>query len=80
MLEEEIFYPTCRDAFSDSDDLDEAQVEHDGARLLVRRFPRALRGFAARLGKPPLSCGNVTRRRPVPAGTGLFFGLRYGTR
>ncbi|WP_333836285.1 hemerythrin domain-containing protein [Novosphingobium sp.] len=35
MLEEEVFYPACRDATSDEDDLDEAQVEHDSAKLLI---------------------------------------------
>lgn len=35
MLEEEIFYPACREAFSDEDDLDEAQVEHDGVKVLI---------------------------------------------
>lgn len=35
MLEEEIFYPACRDATSDDDALDEAQVEHDSAKLLI---------------------------------------------
>jgi len=35
MLEEEIFYPACRRAASDEDPLDEAQVEHDSAKLLI---------------------------------------------
>ena len=34
IIEEEIFYPACREAVADSK-LDEAQVEHDGAKLLV---------------------------------------------
>lgn len=33
-IEEEIFYPACRDKVED-DLLDEAQVEHDGAKLLL---------------------------------------------
>jgi hypothetical protein len=34
-LEEEIFYPACREKQVDSDLLDEAQVEHDSAKLLI---------------------------------------------
>ena len=34
MLEEEIFYPALRGKIKD-DDLDEAYVEHDGAKLLI---------------------------------------------
>ncbi|MBV9549064.1 MAG: hemerythrin domain-containing protein [Alphaproteobacteria bacterium] len=35
MLEEEIFYPACREAGVESDMMDEANVEHDGAKLLI---------------------------------------------
>lgn len=35
LVEEEIFYPACREAESDEDALDEAQVEHDSAKLLI---------------------------------------------
>lgn len=35
MLEEEIFYPACREKQVESDILDEAQVEHDGAKMLI---------------------------------------------
>ena len=35
MLEEEIFYPACRKAGVDSDMMDEANVEHDGAKSLI---------------------------------------------
>jgi hypothetical protein len=34
IIEEEIFYPACRDTVED-DMLDEAQVEHDGAKVLI---------------------------------------------
>jgi hypothetical protein len=34
MIEEELFYPACRGAVED-DDLEEAYVEHDGAKMLV---------------------------------------------
>lgn len=37
MLEEEIFYPALRGKISD-DDLDEAYVEHDGAKLLINEI------------------------------------------
>lgn len=35
MLEEEIFYPACRDKIPEEDPLNEAQVEHDSAKLLI---------------------------------------------
>ena len=35
MIEEEIFYPACRKAGVESDVLDEANVEHDGAKILI---------------------------------------------
>ncbi len=35
MLEEQVFYPACRKAASDEEPLDEAQVEHDGAKVLI---------------------------------------------
>jgi hypothetical protein len=35
MLEEEIFYPACRKKGVEADDLDEAQVEHDTAKILI---------------------------------------------
>lgn len=35
MIEEEIFYPACREAGVESDMMDEADVEHDGAKALI---------------------------------------------
>ena len=35
MIEEEIFYPACRQAGVESDMMDEANVEHDGAKMLI---------------------------------------------
>jgi len=35
MLEEELFYPACREKGVEHDMLDEAQVEHDGVKLFV---------------------------------------------
>ena len=35
MLEEELFYPACREANVDDDKLNEAAVEHDGAKVLI---------------------------------------------
>ena len=35
MVEEEIFYPACRAAGVESDMMDEANVEHDGAKVLI---------------------------------------------
>lgn len=38
IVEEEIFYPACRAAASEEEPLDEAQVEHDSAKLLIREL------------------------------------------
>ena len=35
MIEEEIFYPACREKSVEDKALDEAQVEHDGAKILI---------------------------------------------
>src|SRR5204862_7251951 len=35
MVEEEIFYPACKNKIDDEDVLDEAYVEHDGAKVLI---------------------------------------------
>ncbi len=35
MIEEEIFYPACEEAGVEQDMLDEAFVEHDGAKMLI---------------------------------------------
>ena len=35
MIEEEIFYPACKDQIEDEDLLDESYVEHDGAKVLI---------------------------------------------
>jgi hemerythrin superfamily protein len=40
MIEEEIFYPALRGKISD-DDLDEAMVEHDGAKVLINDIEAA---------------------------------------
>src|ERR1700744_1226430 len=34
-IEEELFYPACKEAGVESDMLDEAHVEHDGAKTLI---------------------------------------------
>ena len=41
-LEEEIFYPACREAEVEDDLMDEAQVEHDGAKVLVNELMEGL--------------------------------------
>ncbi|WDF71429.1 hemerythrin domain-containing protein [Novosphingobium sp. KACC 22771] len=43
MLEEEIFYPACREHFSDEDELDDAQVEHDSVKILIDDLMRGSR-------------------------------------
>ena len=35
MLEEEIFYPACQKALDDEEPVNEAYVEHDGAKVLI---------------------------------------------
>jgi hypothetical protein len=35
MVEEEIFYPACKDKIEDGEVLEEAYVEHDGAKVLI---------------------------------------------
>jgi hypothetical protein len=37
-IEEEIFYPACREKGIDTDMLDEAQVEHDAAKILINEL------------------------------------------
>lgn len=41
MVEEEIFYPACRGKIED-DTLDEAYVEHDGAKMLIAELADAM--------------------------------------
>jgi len=38
MIEEELFYPACREAEVKDEMLDEAQVEHDGVKVLIREI------------------------------------------
>jgi len=38
MLEEEIFYPAVRAAIDDAETMNEAQVEHDGAKALIEQL------------------------------------------
>ena len=37
-IEEEIFYPACRSEDVEEDKMDEAQVEHDGAKVLINEL------------------------------------------
>ena len=41
MIEEEIFYPACRDAKVDDSLLDESYVEHDGAKVMIAEIMAA---------------------------------------
>ncbi|MDB5487295.1 MAG: hypothetical protein JWQ58_1010 [Reyranella sp.] len=40
-IEEEIFYPACKGEIADKDLLDEAYVEHDGAKVLIAELLEA---------------------------------------
>jgi hemerythrin superfamily protein len=44
VLEEEVFYPACRDKGVEDDMLDEAQVEHDSVKLMVNELMQGRRG------------------------------------
>jgi hemerythrin HHE cation binding domain-containing protein len=46
MVEEEIFYPACRKAGVESDRMDEANVEHDGAKALIAELEAGSPGDA----------------------------------
>ena len=39
-IEEDVFYPACRDGGVDEDMMDEANVEHDGAKVLVAEIEK----------------------------------------
>ncbi len=43
-IEEEIFYPACKGQIEDEDKLEEAYVEHDGAKVLISELLRKLVG------------------------------------
>src|SRR5579863_8244475 len=51
LIEEKVFYPACREAASDEEPLDEAQVEHDSAKFLIADLMRARRGDPYRQAK-----------------------------
>ena len=40
MLEEETFYPACREVGVEEDKMDEAGVEHDGAKVLISELQK----------------------------------------
>jgi hypothetical protein len=44
IIEEEIFYPACRDAGVEDDAMDEANVEHDGAKVLIAELENGTPG------------------------------------
>jgi hemerythrin superfamily protein len=50
-LEEEIFYPACREGLSEKEMLDEAQVEHDSAKFLIGDLLEASSGDRFRNAK-----------------------------
>ncbi|HZP99440.1 MAG TPA: hemerythrin domain-containing protein [Reyranella sp.] len=41
MIEEEIFYPSCHGKIEEEDMLDEAYVEHDGAKVLISELSQS---------------------------------------
>jgi hypothetical protein len=43
-IEEDLFYPACREEGVDDDLMDEAYVEHDGAKVLVREIEKGKPG------------------------------------
>jgi hemerythrin superfamily protein len=44
-LAEEIFYPACREKDVEDDTLDEAQVEHDGAKVMIADLLKGEPGY-----------------------------------
>jgi hemerythrin-like domain-containing protein len=46
-IEEEVFYPAVRKAIDDDDLMEEAEIEHDSAKTLIRRLKRMRPGNAA---------------------------------
>jgi hypothetical protein len=64
-LEEELFYPACRAAASTEDLLDEAQVEHDSAKLLIADLleARATDPLPRRQGQGAERADQVSRGR-----------------
>jgi len=44
MIEEEVFYPACREAGVELDTMDEADVEHDGAKKLIEEIEASAPG------------------------------------
>ena len=52
-IEEEIFYPAVRRAIKDEDLMNEAEVEHDSAKALIRQL-----ASACWVGAPPIADPN----------------------
>jgi len=73
-LEEEIFYPACRDKASDEDPLDEAQVEHDSAKMLIADLMRGDEGDQYRDAKVKVLAEQVRHHvaEEEQARTGIF--------
>ena len=79
MIEEEIFYPACKDQIEDEDQLEEAYVEHDGAKVLIAEHARqrAGRRVLRRQGHGAVGADQAPRQgrgealgRPVRPGEG----------
>src|ERR1051326_3779311 len=50
-LEEELFYPAAREAIDDEDLMNEAQVEHETAKMLIEQLENMGRSEERRVGK-----------------------------
>ncbi len=61
IIEEEIFYPACREKGVQAALLDEAQVEHDGAKLLIQELESAQPDAAYYDAKVKVLCAYVTQ-------------------
>ena len=73
MIEEEIFYPACR-AGVEEDQMDEAYVEHDGAKVHDRRASgrRAGQGFLRRQDESTVGRDQASRQGRGAARRGVF--------
>lgn len=59
-IEEEIFYPACRDVIEDAD-LDESYVEHDGAKVLIAEIEESGTDAAFFDAKVKVLCEQISR-------------------
>lgn len=74
-LEEEIFYPACREEIDEEDLIQEAQVEHDSAKVLISDLigarPTIPTAMSRSRGSPSRSSITSVKRKSPAAAAGL---------